>query len=193
MLHVDIMDGMFVPNITFGPMVVETMRHETDLLFDTHLMIVEPDRYIEKFAISGANIITVHVEASKHLHRTIDIIRSFDVIPGVALNPSTPLSAIEYVLEYLDMVTIMGVNPGFAGQTFIPSVIRKVERLRRMTGDRGLDVTIQVDGGMRMDLAPQVRDAGADVVVGGASIFVTGSDYAENIARLRDGASAEVA
>jgi len=185
LLHFDIMDGAFVPNITFGPFMLEALRDTTDLLFDCHLMILEPDRYIEKFAISGANIITVHVEAMQHLHRSIQIVRSFDVVPGVALNPTTPLTFMDYVLEFVDLVVLMGVNPGFAGQAYIPSVTRKIRALRDIIDKRGLEVKIEVDGGMRPDLAAEVMEAGADIVVGGASIFVPGTDYGENISRLR--------
>ena len=185
LLHVDIMDGMFVPNITLGPFIVEAMRHETDMLFDCHLMIVEPDRYIEKFAISGANIITVHVEASQHLHRTTEIIRSFDCIPGVAINPATSLTNLEYILEFVEMVTVMGVNPGFAGQSFIPSVLKKIGALRAMIDERGLDISIQVDGGMRSELAEKIEAAGADIIVAGASIFAHGHDYSQIIRTLR--------
>ncbi|MBD3173956.1 MAG: ribulose-phosphate 3-epimerase [Armatimonadia bacterium] len=185
LLHFDIMDGMFVPNITFGPFLVEALRDETDLPFLVHLMIQEPDRYIEKFAISGANIISVHAESTQHLHRTLQMIRTFDVFPGVALNPTTPLTFVDYVLEFVDLVSVMGVNPGFAGQAFIPSVLRKIRALRDMIDMRGLDVKIEVDGGMRPDLVPDVVSAGADIVVGGASIFVPGTDYAESIGRLR--------
>ena len=193
LLHFDIMDGDFVPNITFGPFLVEALRDETDLPFDTHLMMREPDRYIEKFAISGANIITVHVEASQHVHRTLEIIRSFDCIPGVALNPTTPLTSLEYILEFVEMVTIMGVNPGFAGQSFIPSILKKIEALRTMIVDRGLDISIQIDGGMRVEMADQVRNAGADIIVAGASIFAHGQDYAATIRMLRGVQPASVA
>ncbi len=185
LLHIDVMDGNFVPNITVGPFIVEAIRGETDLPLDTHLMIQEPERYIEAFALSGANIITVPVESTSHLHRTIQIIRSFDVIPGVVLNPTTPLTFLQYVLEFVEIVTVMGVNPGFAGQAFIPSMLSKIEALRKMIDSRGLDVQIQLDGGMRPDLVPAVQRAGVDIVVGGASIFVPGKDYKETIASLR--------
>jgi ribulose-phosphate 3-epimerase len=185
LLHFDIMDGEFVPNITFGPFMLEALRDETDLPFDAHLMIADPDRYIESFAISGANIITVHIEATNHLHRTVQVIRSFDVVPGVALNPTTPLASVDYVLEFVDLVVVMGVNPGFAGQAFIPSVLRKIRELRQMIDDRGLEAKIQVDGGLRPDIVRLVEEAGADIIVGGASIFIPGSDYTENIRRLR--------
>ena len=186
LLHFDIMDGMFVPNITFGPGLVEALRDETDLPFVVHLMIQEPDRYIEKFAISGATYITIHAEATQHLHRTLQMIRTFDVCPGVALNPTTPLTFVDYVLEFVDLVSIMGVNPGFAGQAFIPSVMRKISALREMIDNRGLNgIEIEGDGGMRPDLVPDVVAAGADIVVGGQSIFVPGMDYAESIGRLR--------
>ncbi len=185
LLHFDIMDGMFVPNITFGPFMLEALRDETELPFDVHLMIHEPDRYIERFALSGANILTVHGEATNHLHRTVQVIRSFDVVPGVALNPTTPLTFIDYVLEFVDLVVVMGVNPGFAGQAFIPSVLRKIRALRQTIDERGLDVKIEVDGGLRPDIVRMVEEAGADIVVGGASIFVPGANYAESIGQLR--------
>lgn len=185
MIHFDIMDGCFVPNITFGPFLLEALRDETELPFDAHLMVASPDAHVEQFALSGANIITVHVEATNHLHRTVQIIRSFDVHPGVSLNPTTPLTFVDYVLEFVDMVTVMGVDPGFAGQAFITSVLRKIRALREMVDERGLNVMIEVDGGMRPDLVPQVVEAGADIVVGGASIFIPGTDYAESISRLR--------
>jgi ribulose-phosphate 3-epimerase len=185
LLHFDIMDGEFVPNITFGPFMLEALRDETDLPFDAHLMIANPDRYIESFAISGAHIITVHIEATNHLHRTVQVIRSFDVVPGVALNPTTPLECVDYVLDFVDLVVVMGVNPGFAGQAFIPSMLRKIRDLRHMIDERGLEAKIEVDGGLRPDIVRLVEEAGADIIVGGASIFVPGSDYRENILRLR--------
>lgn len=190
LIHFDIMDGLFVPNLTFGPMILETLRDETELPFDAHLMITDPDRYIERFALSGANILSVHVEACQHLHRTIQMIRSFDVSPAVALNPTTPLTFVDYVLEYVDMVVVMGVNPGFAGQSFIPTVLRKIEELRKRIDANRLPVEIEVDGGMRPDLARKVEAAGTDVLVAGAGVFIPGTDYAENIRRLKESAEA---
>lgn len=185
LLHFDVMDGRFVPNITFGPFLLEALRDETDLPFEAHLMIEEPERYIEDFAISGAHIISIHVEAASHLHRTVQVIRSFDVVPGVAINPTTPLEQVDYVLDFVDLVVVMGVDPGFAGQAFLPSMLRKVRDLRRMIDERGLEAKIEVDGGLRPDIARLVEEAGADIIVAGASIFVPGSDPRENLRSLR--------
>lgn len=185
LIHFDIMDGQFVPNLTFGPLILEALRDETELPFDAHLMICDPERYIERFALSGANILSVHVEACPHLHRTLQMIRSFDVSPGVAINPATPITFVEYVLEFVDLVVVMGVNPGFAGQSFIPTVLRKIEEIHERIDREGLPVEIEVDGGMRPDLARAAEKAGADVVVAGASVFIPGTDYAENIRQLK--------
>lgn len=165
LLHIDVMDGHFVPNITIGPLVMESLKGRTKLPFDVHLMIENPDQYIPRFAEAGAHIITVHSEACTHLHRTIQLIKSYDVKAAVALNPATPLSAIEYVLEDLDMVLIMTVNPGFGGQSFIESTLRKIELLRREINDRGLNVDIQVDGGIKVDNVKKVVDAGAGILL----------------------------
>ncbi len=184
LIHVDVMDGRFVPNITIGPLVVEAIRPVTDLPLDVHLMIVEPDRYVESFAKAGADIITVHVEACTHLHRSIQGIKALGVRAGAVLNPATPLDTIEYVLEDLDMVLIMSVNPGFGGQLFIPSALEKIRRLRRMIDEAGLDVTIEVDGGVNLSTIRDVVAAGADICVAGSAVFGR-DDYAEAIRELK--------
>jgi ribulose-phosphate 3-epimerase len=178
------MDGRFVPNITIGPLVVEAIRPVTDLPLDVHLMIVEPDRYVEAFANAGADIITVHVEACTHLHRSIQGIRAAGVKAGAVLNPATPLDTIEYVLEDLDLVLVMSVNPGFGGQVFIPSALEKIRRLRRMIDDAGLDLAIEVDGGVNVSTIRDVVAAGADICVAGSAVFGR-DDYAEAIRELK--------
>lgn len=170
-LHLDIMDGHFVPNITFGPLVLKALKKHSNLFFDTHLMITDPDKYIEDFAQAGADLIAVHAEVTPHLHRTIQNIKSLGVKAGVSLNPSTPLNVLEYVLEDLDMVLLMSVNPGFGGQKFIPSVISKIEALKTMIEAKNLDIDIQVDGGINTETAPQVVKAGATVLVAGSAVF----------------------
>ena len=174
MLHVDVMDGHFVPNITIGPPVLKSLRKETALPFDVHLMVSEPDRFVDEFVNAGSNSLTVHVEAVRHLDRTIDLIRSSGVGVGVALNPATPLSSIEHVLDLVDMVLIMSVNPGFGGQSFIPYTVGKIRRLREMIENAGLKTSIEVDGGINDDTLEEVVGAGADVLVAGSAIF--GSD-----------------
>jgi len=175
MLHIDVMDGHFVPNITIGALVLESLKTKTELPFDVHLMIENPDRYIAQFAKAGADIISVHSEACIHLHRTIHLIKDHNVAAAVALNPATSLNVIEHVLEDLDMVLIMTVNPGFGGQSFIESSIRKIETLRRMIEDRGLNVDIQVDGGIKVENVKRIIDAGANIVVAGSAIFNSGN------------------
>lgn len=170
-LHIDIMDGHFVPNISFGPMVVKSIKGQVDMPFDVHLMIENPDQYIKDFVDAGAYIITVHAEASIHLHRTIQLIKSYGVKAAVSLNPSTSLSAIEEILGDVDMILLMSVNPGFGGQSFIPATFDKIMRLRKMIDDRGLDVEIQVDGGVKLDNAADVIAAGATVLVAGSAVF----------------------
>lgn len=150
-LHLDIMDGMFVPNITFGPPVIKSIRNITDIPFDVHLMIEKPERYIEDFVKAGADLITVHVESTTHLHRTVEAIKSFGIKAGVALNPATPLDSIEYVLDYLDLVLIMTVNPGFGGQKFIESTKRKIVRMKEIVKSRNLNLLIEADGGIKLD------------------------------------------
>ena len=172
-IHIDIMDGMFVPSISFGLPVIKSIRSCTDRIFDVHLMIEEPARYINEFAEAGADIITVHAEACKHLDRTVEMIKEKELIAGVALNPSTPLSAIEYVLPKVDMVLIMTVNPGFGGQSFIESMLEKIKELKQLIDDKNLNVDIQVDGGIKPDNIHKVVEAGANIIVAGSAIFKT--------------------
>lgn len=183
-IHVDVMDGQFVPNITLGPPVIKSLRPHTPLPFDVHLMIAQPERYIEDFAATGAQIISVQVEACIHLHRTLQQIRQAGCQAGAVLNPATPLETITYVLEDLDMVLIMSVNPGFGGQGFIPAVLPKIRLLREMIDSRGLPVKIQVDGGINVDTIGAAAQAGCDVYVAGTAIFGE-KDYVQAIQRLR--------
>ena len=183
-IHLDVMDGHFVPNITFGPPVVAALRPHTDKVFDCHLMIEPCDPYLEAFAKAGCDRITVHAEATKHLDRSLELIRALGKKAGVVLNPATPESAIEYVLDRLDLVLLMTVNPGFGGQAFIPAVVEKVARVRTMIGDR--DIRIEIDGGVTPETAPLVVNAGADVLVAGSAVFKGGpSAYSANIAAIR--------
>jgi len=187
-LHVDVMDGHFVPNITIGPLIVEALRPLRDVsgaLLDVHLMIEKPERYVEAFARAGADIITIQVEATTHLHRTVQAIRETGAKPGVTLNPATPLSSLEEVLPYVDMVLIMSVNPGFGGQAYIPTSTDKIQRLRRMLDQIGSDAWLEVDGGVKPDNVREVVDAGADVVVAGSAVFGGPRSVAENVAALR--------
>ena len=183
-VHVDVMDGRFVPNITLGPVIVEAVKRVATRPLDVHLMIVEPERYIEAFAKAGADTLTVHVEASPHLHRTLQQIRNAGARASVVLNPSTPLAAIEEVLADVDMVLVMSVNPGFGGQGFIEHSVDKVRRLRALADARGLSFDIEVDGGINAETARRVVEAGADVLVAGSYVFGSG-DYAKAIASLR--------
>lgn len=184
-VHLDVMDGSFVPNISFGMSFVAALRAETRLPFDVHLMIVEPERYIDQFIDAGAQIVTVHVEACPHLHRTVQQIREAGAQAGVALNPATPLSAIEEILPFVDLVLIMSVNPGFGGQTFIPTALPKIARLREMIDAAGLRTLIEVDGGVKASNIRQVVEAGADVVVTGSAVFNPERSVAEAMAELR--------
>jgi ribulose-phosphate 3-epimerase len=184
-IHIDVMDGHFVPNITIGPDVVKALRPHCDKVFDTHLMIAPCDPYIEAFASAGSDIITVHAEAGPHLDRSLQHIRSFGKKAGVSLTPSTPEAAIEYVLDKVDLVLVMTVNPGFGGQTFITEQLEKIRAVRAMIGDR--PIHLEVDGGVNVDTAPLVAEAGADVLVAGSAVFKGGA-YAENIAAIRDAA-----
>lgn len=170
-VHIDVMDGMFVPSISFGLPVIKAIRGCTDRIFDVHLMIEEPGRYIDEFAKAGADIITVHVEACKHLDRTVEMIKEKGLIAGVALNPSTPLSTIEYVLPKVDMVLIMTVNPGFGGQQFIPYTLNKIKDLKELLKKTGNKADIQVDGGIKVDNVKEVLDAGANIIVAGSAVF----------------------
>lgn len=177
-VHLDVMDGIFVPNITFGPPVIKKIRNITDLPFDVHLMIDRPERYIDDFVEAGADIITVHEEATIHLHRTIQYIKNCGKKVGVALNPSTSLESIEYVLDDIDMVLIMTVNPGFGGQSFIPAMERKIKELKGIIDNNSLNIKIQVDGGVKLDNAKEIIGWGVDILVAGSAIF-GGVDVAE--------------
>jgi ribulose-phosphate 3-epimerase len=183
-IHVDVMDGHFVPNITIGPVVVEGLRKITALPLDTHLMIQEPDRYVEAFAQAGSNWITVHAEVCKDLHQTIKRIRELKVRPGVVINPETPLEALDSILGEVDLVLIMSVHPGFGGQGFIPSSLDKVERLRKIIAQNGYPIEIEVDGGIKLDNVEEISKAGGDIFVLGTGIFKTG-DYKETLRQLR--------
>ncbi len=184
-IHIDVMDGHFVPNITIGPLVVKAVRKVTALPLDVHLMIAEPDRFIDDFTAAGADLITVHAEAGVHLHRIVQHIRLRGAKPGVSLNPATGLEALEYILQDLHMVLLMTVNPGFEGQAFIPEVIPKIRRLKERIRDTGLSIDIEVDGGIGPDTIGQVSAAGADVFVAGSAIFYSG-DYESTIRRMRE-------
>lgn len=186
-IHVDVMDGHFVPNITIGPLIVEAIRPVTKLPLDVHLMIENPDRYIEEFVKAGADIITVHQEACIHLHRTIMMIKEQGVRAGVVLNPATPVSLIEEMLPELDMVLLMTVNPGFGGQRFIPSVLKKVEELSKLREALELDFEIEIDGGVNIETAGLCTDAGADVLVAGSAVY-NQEDRAAAIAAIRKAA-----
>jgi ribulose-phosphate 3-epimerase len=183
-VHVDVMDGHFVPNLTIGPIVVEAVKRVTKLPLDVHLMIQDAERWVGAYAKAGADLIGVHAEACPHLHRTLGQIRELGKKPVVVLNPATPLEAIEWVLGDVYQVLVMSVNPGFGGQGFIPSALEKVRRLRRMIDDRGLTVEIEVDGGIKVDNVAEVIKAGANVIVSGSGVFGT-KDYAATIAELR--------
>lgn len=170
-IHIDVMDGIFVPSISFGLPVIQSIRTVTDKPFDVHLMIEEPVRYIKEFANAGADIITVHAEACKHLNRTIQTIKEEGIRAGVVLNPSTPLSTLSYILEYVDMVLLMSVNPGFGGQTYIKNVTEKIRDLRKILDEKQLNVEIEVDGGINLLNVAEVIEAGADVLVAGSAVF----------------------
>ena len=183
-IHIDIMDGMFVPSISLGFPVMKSIRAYTDKMFDVHLMVEEPSRYIKDVVEAGADIITVHAEACKHLDRTIDAIKEQGVLAGVALNPATPLSAIEYILPKVDMVLIMTVNPGFGGQKFISYTLDKIRDLRKMLHERGSKADIEVDGGINFENVEAVMDAGANIIVAGSAVFC--GDIEENVKRFLD-------
>lgn len=183
-LHIDVMDGMFVPSISFAMPVIKSLRPASDLFFDVHLMIESPERYIQDFVNCGADLITVHAEATKHLNRAVMQVKEAGIKVGVAINPGTPLSAIEEVLEYVDMVLIMSVNPGFGGQSYIPSSTDKIRRLKAMIVERGLDVLIEVDGGVKLSNVTEVLDAGVDVVVAGSAVF--GKETEKNAAAFME-------
>jgi len=188
-IHVDVMDGHFVPNITIGPDVVKALRPHSKKIFDVHLMIAPCDPYLEAFAKAGSDIITVHVESGPHLHRSLQAIRNLGKKAGVTLNPATPVDTLENVIDLVDLVLVMSVNPGFGGQAFIPAAIDKVARLRAMAGGRPID--IEVDGGITPETAPKVVRAGANVLVAGSAVFKggTGDAYRANIAAIRNAAA----
>lgn len=178
-LHIDVMDGAFVPSLSLGFPVIQSIRKLTDMVFDVHLMICSPDRYIAEFAAAGADIITVHAEACPHLNRTVASIKEQGVKAGVVLNPATPLTELQYILEDLDMVLLMTVNPGFGGQKYIESCTKKIQDLRRMITDRGLNIDIEVDGGIKLSNVRKALDAGANVIVAGSAVF--GGDVEKNV------------
>ncbi len=184
-IHVDVMDGHFVPNLTFGVPVVRALTDVTRLPLDVHLMIESPESLIDDFVHAGAEMVTVHVETCPHLHRTVDQIHEAGACAGVTLNPATPVSLIEPILDYVDLVLIMSVNPGFGGQTFIEKTLDKVRQVRRLLDERQLSAEIEIDGGIDTETAPRVVSAGVDVLVAGTAVFKGANSIAENIARLR--------
>lgn len=183
-IHIDVMDGHFVPNITIGPLVVEAVRKVTELPLDVHLMIDNPDLYVPEFAKAGADIIVVHAEATAHLHRTVQLIKSLGKRAGVSLNPATPLHYLDYILDELDLVLLMTVNPGFGGQSFIDACLPKIHALRAMLDKRGLETELEVDGGVKTSNIEQISHAGADVFVAGSAVFGS-HDYAATISELK--------
>jgi ribulose-phosphate 3-epimerase len=188
-IHVDVMDGHFVPNLTIGPAVVDALRAHSAKPFDVHLMVAPVDRWIEPFADAGADIITVHPEAGPHIHRSIQAIKALGKQAGVSLNPGTPAKMLDYLLDQIDLVLVMSVNPGFGGQSFIPGQLRKIEAVRNIIDKSGRDIRLEVDGGINRETARQCADAGADVLVAGSATFAGGVDrYAANIAALRGSA-----
>lgn len=187
-LHIDVMDGHFVPNITLGPGIVKSLRKDVNMVFDAHLMIENPDNYIKEFADAGCDIIVVHQEACTHLHRTIQNIKSYGIKAGVALNPATPIETIKYVLQDVDMVLLMSVNPGFGGQSYIPVVTEKIKELKALIDKMNLDIDIEVDGGVKPSNIAEVVNAGANVIVAGSAIFNAGN-IDEAVKSLRENAS----
>jgi ribulose-phosphate 3-epimerase len=183
-IHVDVMDGRFVPNITIGPLVVEAIRAATERVVDVHLMIVEPEKYVQAFSDAGADVITVHAEACTHLHRTLQQIRALGKRAGVSFNPHTTPDCLPYILSDVDLVLVMSVNPGFGGQSYIPSASTKLAQIRDLIDDAGLDIDLEVDGGVKPGVARQVIEAGADVIVAGSAVF-NQLDYAAAISALR--------
>ncbi|CDA11459.1 ribulose-phosphate 3-epimerase [Intestinibacter bartlettii] len=187
-LHIDVMDGHFVPNITLGPGIVKSLRKDVNMVFDAHLMIENPDNYIKEFVDAGCDIIVVHQEACTHLHRTIQNIKSHGIKAGVALNPATPIETIKYVLQDVDMVLLMSVNPGFGGQSYIPVVTEKIKELKALIDEMNLDIDIEVDGGVKPSNIDEVVNAGANVIVAGSAIFNAGN-IDEAVKSLRENAS----
>jgi ribulose-phosphate 3-epimerase len=187
-VHVDVMDGHFVPNLTIGPMVVKALRPHTKKILDVHLMIAPVDNFLDAFAEAGSDIITVHAEAGPHTHRTIQHIKGLGKQAGISLNPATPAKMLDYLIDEIDLVLVMSVNPGFGGQGFIESQLRKIEAIRKMIDKTGRDIALQVDGGVTRDTAPRIIAAGADVLVAGTATFTGGpTAYADNIRALRGG------
>lgn len=191
-IHVDVMDGRFVPNITIGPSIIAALRKTTKLPLDVHLMIAEPERYLEDFFKAGADIITVHVEASNHLHRTIQMIKSLGAKAGVSLNPATPLEQIAEIICHVDLLLVMSVNPGFGGQQFIPTVLPKIARAAKMIAALPQRPLLEVDGGVTLNNIGNIAEAGADILVAGAAVFGT-KDYAQTIASLKKAANTHTA
>ena len=187
-LHIDVMDGHFVPNITLGPAIVKSLRRDVNMVFDTHLMIENPDDYIKDFVDAGSDLIVVHAEACRHLHRTIQNIKSYNVKVGVALNPATSIESIKHIIEDVDMVLIMTVNPGFGGQSFIESMLEKIKELKQLIDDKNLNVDIQVDGGIKPDNIHKVVEAGANIIVAGSAIF-NSENIEETVSLMRKNAS----
>jgi ribulose-phosphate 3-epimerase len=183
-LHIDVMDGKFVPSISFGMPVIASIRKNSKLIFDVHLMIEDPDKYLEAFKASGADILTVHAETCTHLHRTLSRIRELGMKAGVSLNPATPIHVLEHVMDELDMVLIMSVNPGFGGQVFLPSMLQKIESMREMIAKNGNKIDIEVDGGITSQNVEQVIKAGANIIVAGTSVFK--GDMKENVTEFQD-------
>ncbi len=187
-VHVDVMDGHFVPNLTIGPMVVKALRPHTTKVLDVHLMIAPVDHFLDAFAEAGSDIITVHAEAGPHTHRTVQHIKGLGKKAGISLNPATPAKMLDYLIDEIDLVLVMSVNPGFGGQSFIDSQLRKIEAIRKMIDKTGRDIALQVDGGVTRDTAPRIIAAGADVLVAGTATFSGGpAAYADNIRALRGG------
>lgn len=187
-LHLDVMDGVYVPNISFGPGIIKAIREKTDLRFDTHLMITKPERYIKDFAEAGADILTVHLEATDHIHRVIQMIKNEGLKAGVSLNPATSLSTLEYILPELDQVLIMSVNPGFGGQSYIPEMTAKISKLKKIIKENNYNCKIEVDGGIKNHNLKEIVKAGADIIVAGSAIFGA-KDPAQALAEMRGLAS----
>ena len=185
LLHIDVMDGQFVSNITIGPGVIKSIRNVTKLPFDVHLMISQPEKYIEDFVSAGSDIITVHVEATNHLHGTLQCIKQKGILAGVALNPSTPISSVENVISDIDLITIMTVNPGFGGQKFIKTLLPKIKKTRDLIEKEGFDLELEVDGGINTENAKSVVEAGAHIMVAGSAVFKGEGTVSENIGKLK--------
>lgn len=183
-VHIDVMDGSFVPSISFGMPIMKSIRGKSNCVFDVHLMIEEPVRYLQDFKNAGADLITVHAEACKHLDRTINAVKEMGMKVGVALNPATSLHVLDHVLDQIDMVLIMSVNPGFGGQSFIPYSLDKIRELKKMIDEKGLQVDIQVDGGVKLDNAKEILDAGANILVAGTAVF--SGDVSENVRKFKE-------